>query len=147
MADMLVIGGLYNISLELEDTELVNRPAEDVFSWTSLPVLATAIIVNLTAAVLLRRKEDTAVNRIIIWDCLINIVTMFMLTVFGPTPWFKGHNGYLCIVPLVINNTLTVWNRLVPIAIVVFRYLMVCSTTAVQCSAPMHCNALQCIAM
>jgi hypothetical protein len=51
---------------------LVNQPMEDMLLWTKLSVLAVTLAVNIAAAVLLRREDDTPINRLIIWDCMIN---------------------------------------------------------------------------
>jgi hypothetical protein len=126
-ADMLVIGGLRTFHLELGLTELVNQP-EEVAPWSSLAVLAVTLAVNLAAAGVLRRKEDAAINRIIISDCLINTISMFSTTALGPFPWFRMNNDYLCSASLFINTAFFAWNSLVPIGIGVFRYLMVSST-------------------
>ena len=77
-------------------------------------------------AVHYRRKEDTAVNRLISWDCLLNILTMLM-AVFYQSSWYNMHSEILCSIGLFTVATLISWNRMVSVAIVVFRYMMVCS--------------------
>jgi hypothetical protein len=119
---VVVVGGNLTFTLELEDTELVNQPVEDAFNWTKLSLLGTTLAVNIAAAVLLRQKEDTPVNRLIIWDCLINVMTMLITVV----PHQKLINAYMCSIWLFSNITFSIWNRLVPVGIVVFRYLLVC---------------------
>ena len=54
---------------ELEDTELVNQPVEEELYWTKLAILAAVLAVNIAAAVVLWREDDTPINRFIIWDC------------------------------------------------------------------------------
>jgi hypothetical protein len=124
--DMLVIGGLRTFHLEPGLTELVNQPEEEVVSWSSLAVTLVTLAVNLAAAGVLRRKEDTAINRIIIWDCLINILTMFNANALRQILW-SFNSTYLCSVSVFITFTLNAWNRFVPVAIGVFRYLLVCT--------------------
>jgi hypothetical protein len=126
-ADMLVIGGLRTFHLEPELTELVNQPEEEVVSWSSLAVLSVTLTVNLAAAGVLRSKEDTAINRIIIWDCMINILTILCTTAVGPMLWLKFNSSYLCSVSMFLTTSLNAWNRLVPVGIGVFRYLLVCT--------------------
>ena len=123
----MVIGGNLRFSLEMEDTELVNQPEEDVLYWAKLALLAVTLVVNTAAVVVLRRKEDTPINRLIIWDCIINITKMLINVVTS----CKLNNAYLCSILVFSSTTLGLWNRLVPVGIVVFRYMLVCIT--VQC--------------
>jgi hypothetical protein len=123
----LVIGGNLAFSLEMEDTELVNQPAEEEVYWASLALLAVTLVVNTAAVVVLRRKENTPINRLIIWDCIINLLTMFTTCI----PFRKLNNAYLCSIWISCITTLSLWNRLVPVGIAVFRYMLVCIT--VQC--------------
>jgi hypothetical protein len=124
---MMVIGGNITFLLEPEDTELVNQPREDFWtSWSSLTLLAGIMAVNAAAAGHLWRKEDTPINRIIICDCLLNIMTGFTANSLDMMPWTLD-NDYLCSIHLFMFSTLYSWNRLVPVCIGVFRYLLVCS--------------------
>ena len=116
---MISIGGNLTFTLELEDTELVNQPAT---YWTNLAILAVTLAVNIPAAVVLWREEDSPINRIIIWDCVLNIVKMLITVI----PHHQLNNAYLCSIWLFSNMTLNIWNRLVSVAIVVFRYILVC---------------------
>jgi hypothetical protein len=125
---MVVIGGTLTFTLELEDTELVNQPVVEVL-WNELSLLAVTLAVNIVAAVVLRQEDDNHINRIIIWDCMINIMTM--LTINAKQVIFS--NAYICSIWMFFNVTLSTWNRLVPVAIVTFRYMLVCS--AVQSRA------------
>jgi hypothetical protein len=126
---MVVIGGNLTFTLELEDTELVNQPVEEVLFWTRLSLFAAALAVNIAAVVVLRQENDTPINRIIIWDCMINIMTMFITIV----PFNILSNAYVCSIGLFSNFTLSIWNRLVPVGIAAFRYMLVRITA--QCSA------------
>ena len=123
----MVIGGNLAFSLEMEDTELVNEPEDEEVYWAKLSLLAVTLVVNIAAAVILRQKDDSPINRLIIWDCIINILTMFTSCL----PYRKLNNVYLCSIWVSCNTTLTLWNRLVPVGIAVFRYILVCIT--VQC--------------
>jgi hypothetical protein len=66
-------------------------------------------------------------NRIIIWDCLLNIMSGFAVNFLDMMPW-SFNNAYLCSIHMLISGTLRSWNRLVPVGIGIFRYLLVCST-------------------
>jgi hypothetical protein len=119
---MVVIGGTLTFTLELEDTELVNQPVEEVV-WIELSLLAVTLAVNIVAAVVLRQEDDTPFNRIIIWDCMINIMTMIIIN----AKQVIFSNAYMCLILNFSNATLSIWNRLVPVAIAAFRYMLVCS--------------------
>jgi hypothetical protein len=131
---MVVIGGNLIFTLELEDTEVVNQPVEDEVYWTRLPFLVATIVVNIAAAVVIWRKEDTPINRLIKWDCLINAITAilyFFSRFIYDGERYKLSNAYLCSIWMFFIFTLSTWNRLVPVGIAVFRYVLVCIT--VQC--------------
>ena len=121
---MLVIGGNLAFSLELEDTELVNQGVDEVVFWTKLALLAVTLAVNMAAVVFLWQKEYAPINMIIIGDCLINILTMIIA--IGDRHILN--NTYLCSLFVFSTFTLSTWNRLVPVGIVVFRYVLVCIT-------------------
>jgi hypothetical protein len=121
---VIEIGGNLAFRLEMEDTELVNQPEEEVVFWAKMALLATTLVINIAAAVVIRRKEDNPINRLIIWDCIINILTMFTTSI----PSRKLNNAYLCSIWISSNTTLSLWNRLVPVGIAVFSYILVCST-------------------
>jgi hypothetical protein len=120
---MVVVGGTLTFTLELEDTELVNEEMEEVVYWTNkVFLLAVTLAVNIATVVVLWREDDTPINRLIIWDCMMNIVSMFIIIV----PFHIFHNAYLCSIGMFTNITLSIWNRLVPVGIVAFRYMLVC---------------------
>jgi hypothetical protein len=119
---MVVIGGNLTFILELEDTEMVNQPEDEVVYWTKMAIFAVSLAVNIAAAVVLRQEDDTPINRLIIWDCMINIMTMLIAVV----PHRKLSNAYLCSIWHFSYITLIIWNRLVPVGTVVFRYMLVC---------------------
>ncbi len=125
---MVIIGRDFTFSLEMEDTELVNQPVEEAAYWSRLSLLAATLVINIVTVVVLKRKEDSPINRLIICDCYINILTMFTACL----PFRNLNNAYLCSIWMFFNVTLSLWNRLVPVGIVVFRYHLVC--IPVQCS-------------
>jgi hypothetical protein len=133
---MVVIGGNLIFTLELEDTEVVNEPVEGEVYWTRLTLLVATIVVNIAAAVVIWRKEDTPINRLITWDCLINAMTAIILN----EDRHKLSNAYLCSIVQLLYTTLTIWNRLVPVGIAAFRYVLVCITA--QCCVHTCCSGL-----
>ena len=112
-------------NLELLDMELVNKDPEKFYIWAHATTSTIAIPVNLYAAACIRRKEKTKMSCLIIISCLANILTMSLAT-FQFFPWFTPNSWPVCLTHSSLMMTLMTWNRLVPIAIVVFRYVMVC---------------------
>ena len=84
------------VFLTLEKTVEVNQPRDDVYIFTCLPILCLTLIVNSLAVVVIRRKEKTGLNCLIISDCLVNMVTMF-LSVVHQSPWFIGWPQWVCL--------------------------------------------------
>ena len=82
--------------LTLDKTVEVNQPRDNVYIFTCLPILFLALIVNSLAVVVIWRKEQTGLNSLIICDCLVNMVTMF-LSVVHQSPWFIGWPRWVCL--------------------------------------------------
>ena len=82
--------------LTLEKTVEVNQPRDVVYIFTCLPILSIALIVNSLAVVVIWRKEQTGLNSLIIYDCLVNMVTMF-LSLVHQSPWFVGLPQWVCL--------------------------------------------------
>jgi hypothetical protein len=132
---MVVVGGNLTFIFELEDTELVNQSVEDVVYWIKLPLLGVTLVLNIAAAVVIRQKEDIPINRLIIWDCLINVMT----AIIQNGERHKLSNAYMCSIWMFSILTLSTWNRLVPVGIAVFRYVLVC---AMLCAYVICCSGL-----
>ena len=82
--------------LILDKTVEVNQPRDNVYIFACLPVLFITLIVNIMAMVVLGRKEQNSLNYLIIRDCLVNMVTMF-LSVAHQLPWFIGWPHWVCV--------------------------------------------------
>ena len=82
--------------LMLEKTVEVNQPRDNVYIFTCLPILSITLILNSLAVVVIRQKEHCGLNRLIIYDCMVNMVTMF-LSVVHQSPWFIGWPEWVCL--------------------------------------------------
>ena len=82
--------------LTLEKTVEVNQPRDVAYIFTCLPILSITLIVNSLAVVVIWRKEQTGLNSLIIYDCLVNMVTMF-LSLVHQSPWFVGLPQWVCL--------------------------------------------------
>ena len=69
-------------------------------------------------------------NQLIIWDCIAKIfVFALVLLIFGTKFSILGGGKVglvLCALRAFLGTTLFGFNRLVPVGIVLFRYIMVC---------------------
>ena len=117
-----------NLSLILDSQmEEVNMPMEVTYTFTNIPILVATFLVNAMAIVTIRKKEKSGVYNLIVADCSINIITMAQ-NIFDQSPWFLVGWVPACSALLFTTMLLSAWNRLVSVAIVVIRYLLVCHT-------------------
>ena len=110
----------------IDDTKVMNEPRDIFFFFASIPLLVIAVTVNLWAGWAIARKERTGIHNIIVCDCVVNVLTMAFDTFYIDAPWSILRSLPSCVTLLFVQKLLLTWNRLVPVAIVVFRYMMVC---------------------
>ena len=119
-----------NLSLHVGATELVNEAPATTYLWAYLPLLVTNLVANTTAALVFRGKEG-GLARLLMWDCLLNMVTMWLQAV-RLTPWFLNSSELFCSTYGPVTMAVVTWNRLVPVAIVVGRFMLVCQAVFVH---------------
>ena len=121
-------GNLSDLSLQLvpASMQLVNQPRDLAVFWSNIPILLLVILVNVRAAVVIRRKENNGLHNIIVWDCAANVLFMSYTAFYTHAPWFALKSAAPCYILTFVSMFLAFWNRLVPVGIVIFRYLMVC---------------------
>ena len=114
-----------HLALERISTTVVNQPRDEVYLWSSLLIFAVTLVVNWAAVVVIGRKEKTGVNRLIVLDCFANVLTALvqMLNLMALTTSIS--NDMVCIFDIAMLVTLTTWNRLVPVVLALYRYLLV----------------------
>ena len=95
-SDINSFGSSHSFTLMPEKTVEVNQPRDNVYFFTCLPILSITLILNSLAVVVIRRKEHSGFNRLIIYDCVVNMVTMF-LSVVHQSPWFIGCPLWVCL--------------------------------------------------
>ena len=115
------------LKFEAQKTVTVNQEIED--PWTFGVIFTACVIVNLVSSVIVGRKETTGINRMIVCDCLFNVINMGAYF-FNMSSWRLLGSNQLCTIWLCIRMTLTTWNNLVPVAIATQRYLLVCRAVA-----------------
>ena len=116
---MVLIFG--TIEIMFGDTDIMNTGNELSFMVFALPVCFSTFVLNLTVIVMIWKKEKTIVNQLLTIECTVSILYSFLGT-FQQSPFYTGlgHELY-CYPHLLLVTLLLVCNRLLPVAIVVFR--------------------------
>ena len=114
---MVLLGGNLNLSLATQSTSLVNS-IPIAFTVANVPILLATLATNIWAIQIIQRKETSRINRffqfksefsptnnsnrqfcnvhsrLIMWDCLMNILTMILAT-FVHSPWYTHRFNHL----------------------------------------------------
>ena len=102
-----------------------------VYLFANIPISLVTFAINLWAGTSIYRKERTGIHRLIVFDCLLNVVSS-LHTCFHLSPWSILGSSIPCLFNTFLLHLLTSWNGLVPVAISAFRYIMVCHAVFVQ---------------
>ena len=70
---------LANFSLSVQSSETVNKISVG-YLLANIPMLAATITINLWVIKVIKGKEKSRINKLIIWDCYVNMATMALLT-------------------------------------------------------------------
>ena len=111
--------------IEVHDMEIINQPRASAYLWANIPIVLFTLIINCCAVVVIGKKEQNGINKLIVGDCVVNVVVILVMT-FNQSPWFIMKSSPPCLMNTSILLIITMWNRLVPVGIAVFRYIMVC---------------------
>merc|ERR1712223_1494386 len=95
------------------------------YFYGSVCVAGASALVNATAVIVIKKKEQSGLNRLIVVDCYANIVTA-LVQLLAHLPSSSSRLPPVCLVILVLRCVLMYWNRLTPLVIAFFRYIMVC---------------------
>ena len=125
MGGPLVFASDSRLTIQPISAKVVNQPRDEVFLWASLFIVALTLVVNTAAVIVIGAKEKTVVNRLIVFDSFANVLTALvqMLNLMGLTT--SSSNDIVCIFDIAMLVTLTTWNRLVPVVLALYRYLLV----------------------
>jgi hypothetical protein len=77
----------------------------------------------------LKTKKDHCVTKLVNWDCLSNILLSVELVLVTLDVRYPLNISAICAIRNATFITLLVFTRLVPVAIVLLRYIMVCHPT------------------
>ena len=125
MGGLLVFVSDSRLNIQPISVKVVNQPRDEVFLWASLFIVAFTLVVNTAAVIVIGAKEKTVVNRLIVFDSFANVLTALvqMLNLMALTTSIS--NDIVCIFDIAMLVTLTTWNRLVPVVLALYRYLLV----------------------
>ena len=115
------------LKFDAKTTRTVNQETEHW--WEFAAILAATVFVNMVSAVIVGRQERTGINKMIICDCLFNVLNMGGYF-FNMSSWRLLGSSHLCAIWLFFRNTIMAWNNLAPVAIATQRYLLVCRAVA-----------------
>ena len=105
-----------------ENTEVINRRFEFSFMYLTIPGYIGTLLLNMSVLMILRKKEKTIVNQLMKLDCIVNMVYSTLGT-FQQSPCYKSFGLEMyCYPHMMLAYASVVFNRLLPVAIVVFRY-------------------------
>ena len=113
------------LAIESVSATVVNEPRDEIYLWASLIIFAVTLVVNIAAVIVIGRKEKTGINRLIVLDSFANMLTALvqMFNLMALTT--SSSNDIFCIVDMAMLIILATWNRLVPVVVALYRYLMV----------------------
>ena len=113
------------LAIESVSATVVNEPRDEIYLWASLIIFAVTLVVNIAAVIVIGRKEKTGINRLIVLDSFANVLTALvqMFNLMALTT--SSSNDIVCIFNIAMLVTLTTWNRLVPVVLALYRYLLV----------------------
>ena len=108
----------------LDPTEVMNQPND--YIWLTCFICIFSIIVNIWAKKVLRTRDDHCITRIVNYDCVSNILISLEALLFNMDVGFPLNISAICAVRNATVMSLSTFTRLVPVAIVLLRYIMVC---------------------
>ena len=83
---------------------IVNQETE--YPWTFAAMFSAIVIVNLVTAVVVHRKEKTWLNKIIICDCLFNVINMGTFFLNKLISWKLLGSSQLCAICFFFRITI-----------------------------------------
>ena len=113
------------LAIEPISAMVVNEPLDETYFWASLFVFIVTLVVNTAAVIVIGRKEKTGINRLIVLDSFANLLTA-MVQIFNLMALTSSSsNDIVCIFDIAMLFILSTWNRLVPVVLALYRYLLV----------------------
>ena len=110
-----------NVEIAVENIEIMNKEFEFSFLFLTIPMCMVTLLLNMSVLRIVWKKEQTIVNNLMKLDCIVNIIISCLGT-FQQSPYYRslGLEAY-CYPHIMLTFAYGGFNRLLPIAIVVFR--------------------------
>ena len=113
-----------SLGLFLDSTEVMNQPNDYV--WLTHAICVFSIMVNVWSMKVLTTRDDHCITRLVNWDCVSNILISVEALLFNLDVGFPLNLSVICAIRNATVMSLSTFTRLVPVAIVVLRYISVC---------------------
>ena len=76
---MQIAIGKSNLTLTIQSCQIVNEITK-TYAIANIFILGATLAANSWAIRVILRKEKIRINQLIVWDCLVNMATMALLT-------------------------------------------------------------------
>ena len=107
--------------IEMVEMEEMNKNYDPSFMLIIIPVCLSTLCLNLQMLFMLWGKEKTIVNQLMITELIINILFSFLGT-FQQSSFYRGIDYELyCYTHLICKYVFLTFNRMVPVAIALYR--------------------------
>ena len=113
-----------DLDLFLDQSELINQPLDNI--WLTCATHILTIMMNIWSMRVLKTKKDHCITTLVNWYCFSNILLSVELVLFTLEVGFPFNISAICAIRNAAFITLSTFTRLVPLAIVLLRYIMVC---------------------
>ena len=113
-----------SLGLLMDQTEVINQPVDHIWLIWATCVLTT--MVNIWAIRVLKTMDDHCITRIVIWDCASNIFISVESLLFNLDVGFPLNTTVICAVRNATFLSTLMFTRLIPVAVVLLRYISVC---------------------
>ena len=121
-----------SLDLFLDQTQAINQPKDHI--WLICTASVLTVVMNLWTIRVLKTKEDTCTKKLVNWDCVSNIWLSVEALLYNLDVGFPLNISAICAVRNATVMSLLTFTRLVPVAIVLLRYIMVCHpATFINC--------------
>ena len=119
-----------SVDMFMDQTEVMNQPMDHI--WLNCTICVLTTMVNIWAIKVLTTKANTNTKKLVNLDCVSNIMISVETVLFTLDVGFPLNISAICAVRNATFMSLIAFTRLVPVAIVVLRYIMVCHPVIFQ---------------
>ena len=104
-----------------ENPEIINAKFEYRFMLITIPTFLVILLLNISVVMKVLKEEKTIVNRLMMLECIMNILGFFLLAV-QQSPYYRGFGREeYCYPHMMLVLSYEMFNRLLPVAIGLFR--------------------------